>query len=239
MKRKKLLLLFVCLFVFVLFMWKEPVKSGFSQTPILAKANIRQAYDNVLSSAVRISGSGIYGSGSIYDVAEGEMIIATVGHVLSGLNEECYVTFFDGKEVAGRVIGMDTITDVGFVAVSIDAFSEEEILAYCMVKRDKGGYEKAKKNDCFFMIDVATDVYHPDYYEGGIVEKDKELEEFSVPMLYGDGGAVAGMSGCGVFDGRGNYIAMLAGSTQQAEIAAIPFAVIEEAYKKMKKNQFT
>ncbi len=235
MKRKKLLLLFVCLFVMGLFFWRASVKSGFSETEILKEADIEQAYGNVLGSAVRIYGCGIYGSGNIYDVTEEDIIIVTVGHVLSGFDEDGYVTFFDGKEVNGRVIGKDIITDVGFVAVSKDSFSKEETLNYCMVKRDIGSYENAKKNDCFFMIDMATDVYHPVYYEGGIVEKDKKLEEFQIPMLYGDGGAVAGMSGCGVFDEYGNYIAMLAGSTEQAEIAAIPFTVIEEEYRRLKR----
>ncbi len=234
MKKKKLLLLFVCLFVMSLFLWRGSVKSGFSETKILEKADVEQAYGNVLGSAVRICGGGIYGSGNIYDVTEKDIIIVTVGHVLSGFDEDGYVTFFDGKEVKGRVIGKDIVTDVGFVAVSREFFSEEEILDYHMVKRDADSYKKTKKNNCFFMIDMATDVYHPIYYEGGIVEKDKKLEEFQIPMLYGDGCAVAGMSGCGVFDEFGNYIAMLAGSTEQAEIAAIPFTVIEEEFRMLK-----
>ncbi len=235
MKKKLFLLAVLVCFCITCLAWSVIcVKSGFNATKILKTPDIDQAYKNVLSTAVCIAQEGVYGSGNIYDVTEKEIIVVTAGHVLSGCEQECKVTFFDGKEKTGSVIYIDETVDIGFAAVLKTEFTQEESHRYCKIKRDAAGYKKAKKNDCFFMINMINDAEYPRYYEGGIVKKDKILQEFSVPMLYGDGNAIAGMSGCGLFDERGNYIAMLVGSTPQAEVAAIGFETIEEAYQNLR-----
>ena len=56
-------------------------------------------------------------------------------------------------------------------------------------------------------------------------------------MLYGNGDAIPGMSGCGVFDGHGYYLGMLSGGTLQSEVAAVPAQTIYVQYEEIVKNK--
>ena len=207
---------------------------GLLSTPKQMTADIEQAYEKVLCSAVRIQGNGYYGSGSIFKMTANEMIIVTGRHVLTDFDEESYVTFFNGRMAKAKLLGISSEYDVGFLSVSCESFSEKELLYYRNVRIGEKEYDSIKKNDCFFMIDLATDVNNPVYCEGGVVDKEKYLEDYGVKMLYADGYAVGGMSGCGVFDERGNYIALLSGSTEQGELAAVPITAIMAEYEKIR-----
>ena len=64
------------------------------------------------------------------------------------------------------------------------------------------------------------------------MEKEKFLPEYGTVMLYGDGGAVPGMSGSGIFDNCGNYIGTLSGATDRYELAGVPLPTVLSEYEK-------
>ncbi len=179
---------------------------------------------SVQTSCVRIQADGHYGSGSLLEVSENELIIVTNRHVLQYWNEDSYVTFFNGATCGGEVLWLSEEADIGFLKANLQTLSEEE-------KRDLQAIEIAgespQKGDYFFMIDMASDVWNKKLYEGQILEPKIYIEEFGTDMLYGESCFSPGMSGCGIFDMQGRYIGMLTGGTQQNEIAAVPADAIK------------
>ena len=179
---------------------------------------------SVQTSCVRIQADGHYGSGSLLEVSENELIIVTNRHVLQYWNEDSYVTFFNGASCGGEVLWLSEEADIGFLKANLQTLSEEE-------KRDLQAIEIAgespQKGDYFFMIDMASDVWNKKLYEGQILEPKIYIEEFGTDMLYGESCFSPGMSGCGIFDMQGRYIGMLTGGTQQNEIAAVPADAIK------------
>ncbi len=202
---------------------------------VLATADEEQAFENVLPGCVRLQGDGHYGSGTIYRITDEQVIIVTNKHVLQYFGQDGFVTFFDGKQALGEVLYLSEDYDLGFLGVEKDALPKEELSAYAAVARDFGVYAKLKKNDCIFMVDIATDITNPQKHSGEVMNPWKYLEDYGREMFYGDAYAKEGMSGCGVFDAYGHYLALLSGGTQYNEIAAVPLDVIEAEYKRIKK----
>lgn len=206
---------------------------GLMNTPLSEEENIQSAYENVCPSMVRIQVDGHYGSGSIYKMLEEEIIIVTNRHVLQYFDEDSYVTFFNGRVGNGRLLGTSEEADIGFISIPIAGFTYEELLEFRNVRSSSKIFENLKENTCFFMVDMATDRIDPVYYEGKIIDPFRFLSDFGTEMLYGEGYAKPGMSGCGMFDAYGNYIGMLAGGTLQDEIAGVPAGMIEQAYQEI------
>ncbi len=227
---------------------------GLAYTVCLEEEDLRKAFENVLCSSVRIQVSGHYGSGSIYKMKENEIVLVTNRHVLQYWDEDSYVTFFNGRVSTGRVLGVSEEADVGFVSVPVDSFTYEELLLYreirmeqetyaadvaggfnIDVEQESGEIETAvpKAGSGLFMVDMASEWKEPVMKNGEVIEPSVFLEDFQAEMLYGKGDAVPGMSGCGVFDGRGYYLGMLSGGTMQSEIAAVPGRIIYEEYKEI------
>lgn len=202
---------------------------------VLLQEDEEQAFSNVLCSCVRIQGKGYYGSGTIYRITDEQLIIVTNRHVLKHFEQESYVTFFDGKDVKGEVLFLSDDYDLGFLAVEKAAFSEEELTAYGQAVCNMDVYHELKKNDCFFMVDAATDIKNPKKHSGEVMSPYKYLEDYRQEMFYGDAYAIEGMSGCGIFDERGYYLALLSGGTPYNEIAAVPLDVIEKEFLKIRR----
>lgn len=226
-----------CIFLvgFVLVNGLKQNRERVSSVTVLLQEDEEQAFSNVLCSCVRIQGNGYYGSGTIYRITDEQMIIVTNRHVLKHYEQGSYVTFFDGKDVEGEVLFLCDDYDLGFLAVEKDAFSEEELTAYGQAVCNMDVYHELKKNDRFFMVDTATDVKNPRKYSGEVMSPYKYLEDYGQEMFYGDAYAIEGMSGCGIFDGRGYYLALLSGKTPYNEIAAVPLDVIETEFQKIRR----
>lgn len=188
----------------------------------------------VLGSCVRIQAEGHHGSGSIYRFLEDEIIIATNYHVLQYWNEDSYVTFFNGAVGNGSIVTISEQEDVGFLCVQTAFLSAEELEGLHAVN---GSESSLTRGDTLYMVDIASDVWQPEVYEGQVLEPCRYLEEFQTEMLYGESLFKPGMSGCGVFDREGNYVGMLTAGTDQNEIAAVTSNTINEIFHN--KNQFT
>lgn len=222
--------IFLVLFVIAGGMGQNRVNAN--TTAVLLQEDEGEAFSNVLYSCVRIQGEGYYGSGTIYRITDEQVIIVTNRHVLQYFKQGSYVTFFDGKEVEGDTLFISDDYDLGFLVIDKARLGEEAI-AYRQAAYSEEKYRKLKKNDCFFMVDMATDAGNPQKYSGEVMNPYRYLEDYGKEMFYGDAYAKEGMSGCGIFDGYGNYLALLSGGTQHNEIAAVPLTVIEAEYHKL------
>ena len=231
-----------CRCLFCIFIVGFAVLCGYRQSretmhtvKVLRAPDEEQAFENILCSCVRLQGEGHYGSGTIYRITEEQLIIITNKHVLQYFGQDGVVTFYDGKSAAGEILYLSEEYDLGFLAVDTASFSKEELSAYAAVVCGSDSYDKLKKNDCIFMVDIATDLKNPVKHSGEVMNPRKYLKDYGKEMFYGDAYAKEGMSGCGVFDEYGYYLALLSGGTQYNEIAAVPLNVIETEYKRIKK----
>lgn len=178
----------------------------------------------VLGSCVRIQAEGHHGSGSIYQLLEDEIIIITNWHVLQYWNnEDSYVTFFNGAVGSGKVIAASKQADIGLLSIKTVFFAAEELEGLHAVSESD---RILTRGDVIYMVDIASDVWQPQVYEGQVLEALRYLDEFGMEMLYGESLFKPGMSGCGVFDGEGNYVGMLTAGTDQNEIAAVPLDIV-------------
>lgn len=224
--------------------YKAMARLGLAVTSLSKQGDLRQAYNHILCSCVRIRAGDYYGSGSIYRMLEDEIIIVTNRHVLQDRNGSCFVTFFDGAAAEGALMEVSDEADLGFVSVPASAFTYQELLGYRNVRlpavfpdRKQGeSNESAPKGSKIFYVDLVSDWREPVCMEGEVIEPFLFLEDFQREMLYGRGNAVPGMSGSGVFDRYGNYVGMITGGTLQGEIAAVPAEVIEEEFEKIVSN---
>lgn len=225
--------------------YKGMVGLGLAQTPYLEEENLQKAFHNILCSCVRFQVKGHYGSGSVYKMAENEIILVTNRHVLQYWDEDSYVTFFNGRVSEGILLGVSDEADVGFIRILTEEFTYEELLLFREIRME---LEKTGSGDedleiadpeagrRFFMVDMASEWNEPVMRQGEVVEPRLFLEDFQAEMLYGKGDAIPGMSGCGVFDEHGYYLGMLSGGTLQSEIAAIPAQTIYAQYSEIIKT---
>ena len=226
--------------------YKGMAELGLAYTPYLEEADLQKAFQNVLCSCVRFQVKGHYGSGSIYKMTENEIILVTNRHVLQYWDEDSYVTFFNGRVSEGTALGVSEKADVGFVSIPVGKFTYEELLFFRGVRMERENAGENKENDRiavpksnteFFMADMASEWNEPVMKQGKVIEPVIYLEDFQAEMLYGNGDAIPGMSGCGVFDGHGYYLGKLSGGTLQSEVAAVPAQTIYVQYEEIVKNK--
>lgn len=217
----------------MLFFTLLPLASA-KEVSVLVQEDPEKAYENVLCSAVCIRGEDYRGSGSVFAMDKDEIIIVTNRHVIQYFDSDSRVVFFNGAECCGRVLGFSESADIGFISVSEDALLWDDKKNLRAVGKRKAAYDELKENSCFFMINMADGPSDPVIYKGAVVDKARYLADYGMEMLYGDGAAVPGMSGSGIFDYYGNYIGTLSGATDQYELAGVPLKTVLSEYEKIK-----
>lgn len=213
--------------------YKAMVSLELGVTPLLQEADFDEAFANVLPACVRIQAGNHYASGSIYKMLEKEIVIVSNRHVLEYWNEDGCVTFFDGSVLGGSLIGLSDSSDVGFVRVPAEDLPYESLLFLRNIRLEDQAEEVAR-GEAFFAIDIASQWNMPVRREGKILSPLIFLEEFQEEMIYAEGRAYPGMSGCGIFDGCGRYLGMLTGGTLEGEIAAVPAKTIGQVYEEIR-----
>lgn len=233
MKKRNILLmglLFCMAVIFVLFL-----PDTIRETKLTKQQEDRE---ELLPALVKIRGNRVLGSGSIYAVTADSVVIVTAAHVLAGCEEagceeadceeagyaEAEVLFFGGKEVAAEISDISEVADVGFLTVKVSDLSEKDREMLRRVRIRRKAYNRLGKNSLLYMVDLSEEGR---IMEGGVVEKSKRLEEFSVPMIYADGAAQKGMSGSAVFDEEGYFVGILVAATEYGELAILPVTEIE------------
>ena len=210
---------------------------GYLETPTLETEDCGKAYENVKNSIVRIQMGNAYGSGIIWELSPEMVVIATNRHVLDYWKEESgFVHFTQGFDVDATILGTSKIFDVGFVAVDCEQFAYEELQKIRYACVDEAAYESLEQGTEMFLVDIGSMGNEMQYYVGTVEDSYRYIEDFDAYMLYGHGFAKAGMSGSGIFDGRGFLIGMTTGGTIQNETAGVPLPDIVEAYEEVSRN---
>ena len=210
---------------------------GYLETTTLETEDCGKAFENVKNSVVRIQMGNAYGSGIIWKLLPETIIIATNKHVLDYWRDEnSFVHYTQGFDVDAKMLGTSKMFDVGFVTVDCEQFTygELQMIRYACV--DETAYESLGQGTEMFLVDIGSKGNEVQYYMGTVEDPYRYIGDFDAYMLYGYGFARAGMSGGGIFDGRGFLIGMTTGGTMQNEAAGVPLPDIMEAYGEVSRN---
>lgn len=202
--------------------------------PVLEKENPEAARKNVEDSVVRVIMGKAYGSGVIYAMTADAVIIATNRHVLQYWEDaEGIVWFPQGYFVNARCLGSAENCDVGFLQVECSEFSAETLLTLRNVFVDEESFAVLERGTAIFCVGADREVEEMLYQEAVVEEPVRYIADFDAYMLYGRGFAKEGMSGGGIFDGYGRLVGLLAGGTDQNEIAGVPVGDVSAAYREI------
>lgn len=202
--------------------------------PVLEKENPEAAHKNVENSVVRVIMGKAYGSGVIYAMTADAVIIATNRHVLQYWEDaEGIVWFPQGYFMNARCLGSAETCDVGFLQVECGEFPVETLLTLRNVFADEESFAGVERGTAIFCVGADREVEEMLYQEAVVEEPVRYIEDFDAYMLYGRGFAKEGMSGGGIFDGCGRLVGLLAGGTDQNEIAGVPAGDVLAAYREI------
>lgn len=202
--------------------------------PILEEEDLAAARENVENCVVRVIMGKAYGSGVIYELTADALIIATNRHVLQYWDDDEGIVWFpQGYFVSARLLGSVESSDVGFLQVESSEFSVETLLAFRSVFSDEEGGADPERGTAVFYVGADREVGEMLYQEAVVEEPVRYIEDFDAYMLYGRGFAKEGMSGGGIFDGYGYLVGLLAGGTDQNEIAGVPAKDVRLAYQEI------
>ena len=204
------------------------------QCPVLEKEDMGAARENVENCVVRVIMGKAYGSGVIYAMTADAVIIATNRHVLEYWDDsEGIIWFPQGYFMSARCLGSTENCDVGFLQVESSEFAVETLLALRHVAVDEESSAGSERGTKVFCLGAARAVEEMLYQEAVVEEPVRYIEDFDAYMLYGRGYAREGMSGGGIFDGCGYLVGLLAGGTDQNEIAGVPAKDVAAAYREI------
>jgi hypothetical protein len=207
---------------------------GFLESPVLEAEDCQKAFENVKDCVVRIQMGNAYGSGLVWQLTDDEIVIATNAHVLAYWDDtDSFVWFLQGYSADAAVLGTSGQYDVGFLSVSRDQFTYEELETLHYVSADEAVYDGLQPGEPLFCVGAGHETGDLEFHEGTVGDTWKYIDSFGNDMLYGHGFAKAGMSGGGTFDGYGHLIGMICGGTQQNETASVPLPSIIAAYKEI------
>lgn len=202
----------------------------------LNKPDTEEAYQRVRKGIVKIKSGGWYGSGVIWKIKEDEIIIISNKHLLEGWNENSVIVFSNNKETKGELIKLSSAGDLGFIRVSRELFTYEELNQLAAAAAAEDAYNNMEPGDTLFIVGSADGVGE-NMYEGTFESGWWYMEEFDSHMMLGFCYAKAGMSGSGIYDAYGNFIGLMCGGTGEDEIAGLSVTVIMEEYMDMDKSR--
>lgn len=197
----------------------------------LVQLSRETAYEKARAAVVQIHMEGYYGSGVLWDIREGKLVIVSNAHLLKE-GEKGQVTFRTGVSIEGTVIGISDSRDIGFMVISLADLEREDWFFLRFAGRDLKNYDMLQAGDELFVIGSANGAGE-DYYEGTVGKVSYYFPEFQSDMLYGYCQALPGMSGGGTFGEEGNFIGMLTAGTEYGEIASLPVEIMVEEYEKI------
>lgn len=202
--------------------------------PLLEEADSAAAYENVKDSVVFLDMGTAYGSGVIYRLTTDAVIIATNRHVLEYWDESAGVVRFpQGFFVNAAVLGSASKSDVGFLRVENAELGFDTLMNLRSVCTDKASVEGGEAQIDGFLVGTDRREQEPVFQEAVLEKEERYIELFQGEMLYGHGFAKEGMSGGGIFDGRGRLLGLLAGGTDRNEIAGVSVDRVEAAYREV------
>lgn len=178
------------------------------------------------TSAVTVRTPYLSGQGVVYEKMEKGICILTTGHVLSGLENgaSCTVGFADGSTAQASVLYRSDTADVAFLYVE----KEDVPKGVRKVKTDKKTFDALAEGDVLCAEDLNGT--QTEQIQGNVVSPWIWLEDFALNMMLAKIPCRNGMSGCGIYDAKGNFVGILCGSSAEGEVAVLPLSVIESEW---------
>ena len=203
-------------------------------SPVLREPDLEAACGNVEGSVVRIDMGKAYGSGVVFRMTQDGAVVATNRHVLAYWREESGVIRFPaGYYASARVLGSSESCDVGFLLVEKETLGLGAVSGLRRAFTAVSAYTGLQRGESIFCLGAGKEEDEMIFQEAVLEDTGRYIETFGGKMLYGRGFAREGMSGGGIFDGRGRLIGLLAGGTYQNEIAGVPVDQVAEAYREI------
>ena len=203
---------------------------GLLQQKSLSVENLPLALQAVQSTTVLIQDENYIGCGVIFDMIDSGLIIATSKHLLVNGNNPV-VTFSDGTAVTGEVIGISDSKDIGFIMLDLTVIPESAFKTLHRISINQRVYDTLKTGDAVFLSAYSENCEVLNF-QGTIANLSWYFPEFDANLIYNYCEGRPGMSGCGTFDGYGNYIGMLIGGADD-ETASLPITDILTEYNKI------
>ena len=196
----------------------------------------------VFRDVVRVFCGNASGSGVIYEVSGNRAVIVTAAHVVETLKETEVVLFGEEsiEEVGFSVTEIRSVEglDLAFLEVKLGDMEEEKIgqgVRQGLISTEKERQESSQKATSEEEKKLLIMGYNQEGQwtenRGTLLNDWIYIEDFQCHMLLGEGEAVAGMSGGGVFDEAGSFLGVLCGKSEEGQLAVLPAGVIESEYQ--------
>lgn len=188
--------------------------------------NIDKAVLENQAASVQVTAGAVSGSGVLWDVRDGKLIVITAAHVLSEA-ENGTVQFVDGSEAEFSMLYLDVERDVAFLQIDLSDVSDKTCEKARLVSPSVSCYQNMEAETEVGL--AGTDEDKPVTSTGTVIDKSWYVADFPIEMLYMKCYAQPGMSGCGIFDAHGHLIGLLSGGNGE-ESVGVPVTVVEKIY---------
>lgn len=176
---------------------------------------------------VQLDAGRSMGSGVIYDIEEGAMIILTAAHVLTDVDGSVKITFVDGWETESTDFFLWEKADVAQIRLPLEQIPEEGLEEYLLANVDREAYDKLRTGDGCIVMGSKTGVAE-EAYEGTVLDAWIYMEDYGHYMVWVRAYGKPGMSGGGLFDWQGHFLGILSGISEDEEWAAVPLVLLLE-----------
>lgn len=164
------------------------------------------------------------GSGVILQITEEKLLVSTCAHVV-GDEQEVTVYFADGTQAAGEVVGRSSGFDLAFLEVACRDIPYDTRMELRYARTDESAWSQLLEGDAVFIL-ASSGEPAGDYYEGYVQYREIYVPEFECYMVCVKSTPIPGMSGGGIFDRKGNLVAMINGGTASGQVVGLSLPVI-------------
>lgn len=175
---------------------------------------------------VRVTAGELSGSGVIYGICEGKLVVVTAGHILEQAEGAVWLNFFDDFAVESTEYVVSDNADLAFARVSLSEIPKEHLQQYFCVNTDKESFDALKSGDGVIAMGSKSEAAG-DAYEGTLLEPWIYVEDFAQYMMLAKVETYSGMSGGGLFDLQGHFLGILCGLDEDGEAAVVPLSILE------------
>lgn len=191
-------------------------------------------YISASKAMVYITNEGYGGNGSVYDVKENSLVIATTYHLLQD-SEEVMVYFPSQAIAPAKVLGVNEKHDVGFVEVELADIDNKTLKTTDSIYYDEKAVNELEIDDAmeYRFLEWNDGNVSSVKYEGKIGHTNWYIEEFDDYFIYNYCEVAPGMSGCAAVAEDGSYIGMMIGGVDN-ESGALSAKTIADIYESMR-----
>ncbi len=192
---------------------------------------VREAEFEPQRAVVRVKAGSNTGSGVMRRISEDgvRLEVLTAAHVLAKLaaGEQPMMLLEDGTEWSCvEYIFLENM-DVAILFLEEEALLER-VREDCLIRADKEHYDSMGDGDVCIAIG-GGEGNEWSAVTGEILDNWIYMEDYGQYMIWADAPIRPGMSGGGLFDREGYFLGILSGGSEDGQLAAVPWSLIEAA----------